>query len=138
MKLLSPFCVIILLSLAGCLHFSATDEFYVSVTMRNQSETTITGVAIGPEKSCSRFGLLGSKGAGATAVVPVCFTSDFLIQWEEGPNDEKHQATVDIKGLVGSNYITLTYQGNGVWVAKKDESPPQATTNATSNVSTNK
>lgn len=121
MKLLSSLCVMLLLAVAGCLHFSATDEFYVSVTMRNQSDTTITGVAIGPEKSCSRFGLLGRKGAGATAVVPVCFTSDFLIQWEEGPEDEKHRTTIDISGLVGSNYITILYKGNGVWVASRDE-----------------
>jgi len=118
-----------LFSVAGCLHTFQREEFYVSVTLRNQSDITITGVAIGAGKSCSRFGILGNKGAGKGAVVPVYFVSDFPVQWEEGANDEKHQATVDIKGLVGSNYITLTYQGNGVWVSAKDDPPPQATTN---------
>ena len=123
------FIVAFLVSVAGCRHFVHGEEFYVSVTMQNESAVKITGVAIGSGKSCSRFGILGSKGAGKGAVVPVCFTSNFPIQWEEGPDDQEHNATVDIRKFAGSNYITLTYQGNNVWVAKKDEPPPKTTTN---------
>jgi hypothetical protein len=121
MKLPLPVVIAVLFSVAGCQHLFRGEEFYVSVTMQNQSDVKITGVSIGSGKSCSRFGVLGSKGAGKGAVVPVCFRSNFPVQWEEGDNEKVMRADVDLRNLVGSNYITLIYKGNGVWVAKRDE-----------------
>lgn len=129
MKLFWLCVVTVCVSVAGCRLIPQTNEDYVSVTMQNQSANRITGVSIGAGESCSRFGLLGSRGAGKGAVVPISFVSNFPIQWEEGADEQKKNAQVDLSSLVGSLYITLTYQGNGMWVAKSDEPQAQATTN---------
>jgi len=121
MKWYNLILVVVVFSIAGCQHLFRGEEYYVSVTMKNQSDARITGVAIGSGKSCSRFGILGSKGAGATAVVPVCFRSNFPVQWEEGDDEKVMLSEIDLRSLVGSNYITLIYKGNGVWVAKREE-----------------
>lgn len=132
MKLRYLFVAIVFLSIQGCRQFYQGEEYYVSVTMINQSDTTITGVSIGSGRSSSRFGILGRKGAGKGAVVPIRFIPNFAVRWEEGQTDHKHLATVDISGLAGCNHIILTYQGNGVWAARKDEPLLPGTRGATS------
>jgi hypothetical protein len=128
--------------LAGCLHLSPVDYCYVSVRLQNDANIDVAWVSIGPEgpnAHKSEFGVLGNRGAGATALVPLCFIKDFPITWEEGDDEagKGRQTKVDLSGFKGCSSITLSYQGNGVWTAKRGDQPARST-NTVSNVMTNK
>lgn len=134
--------IFLLAVLAGCLRLSPVDYCYVSVRLQNDANVDVAWVSIGPEgpdAHKSEFGVLGNKGAGKTALVPLCFINDFPVTWEEGDDEagKGRQAKVDLSGLKGCRSITLSYQGNGVWMAKRGDQPSR-TSNAVSNVTTNK
>lgn len=134
-----PFSLLIFLSavVVGCSSLSSVEYCHVSVRLQNDANVDIGWVSIGQDVHKSDFGVLGGKGARKTALVPVSFMKDFPINWEE-ENDQvgKGKLTkIDLRHLAGCNYITLTYQGNGVWIAKCDE--PMQTTNTVSSLPSN-
>jgi hypothetical protein len=123
----------------GCTHLPETKVTYLEVRLENSADVKISSVAIGKGDQCSDFGLLGSKGAGATAVVPVEFVRDYPVIWEEAFDGKERQAVIDLRQFEGvkNRAITVRYKGNGQWEAELGREI-RPSTNAVSNVSTNK
>jgi len=139
MKLNLILMLALLASFFGCTHLPETMLTYLEVRLENNADVKISSVAIGKGDECSDFGLLGSKGAGATAVVPVEFIRDFSVKWEENFDDKEREATVDLRQFEGvkNRAITVRYKGHGQWEAELGREI-RPSTNAVSNVSTNK
>ncbi len=107
-------------SVIGCTHLPEARLTYLEVRLENDADVKVSSVAIGKGDQCSEFGLLGSKGAGATAVVSVEYIREFPVKWEENCDDKERQATVDLRKFEGvkNRAITLRYKGNGQWEAE--------------------
>ncbi len=102
----------------GCQHLADATVAYREVWLENTVDVDITSVATGRRgDGCSEFGVLGSKGAGKVAGVPIRFVSDFLIQWEENFDGVFHQTVVDLRRFKGveNRAIILRYKGNDKW-----------------------
>lgn len=123
----------------GCTHLPETMLTYLEVRLENNADVKISSVAIGKGAQCSDVGLLGSKGAGATAVVPVEFVRDYPVIWEEAFDGKERQAVIDLRQFEGvkNRAITVRYKGNGQWEAELGREI-RPSTNAVSNVTTNK
>ncbi len=121
MKLkLMVYCLLVALA-QGCLHFSDALGTYREVWLENTVDVKITSVTIGRKgDKSSKFGVLGSKGAGKVAGVQVFFKSDFPIQWEENFDGVWHHALVDLRSFKGieNRAIILRYKGGGKWEAQ--------------------
>ncbi|OGV67895.1 MAG: hypothetical protein A2498_10820 [Lentisphaerae bacterium RIFOXYC12_FULL_60_16] len=88
--------------------------------VENTFPVKITSVRMGGADHHSDFGVLGSKGAGATAGVPVRFVEEFPIEWEENYDGIWHHAVVDLRRFkdIENRAIILRYKGGGIWEAE--------------------
>lgn len=105
---------------SGCVSVLQEPSTWVEVWLENEADVKVSSVATGADDYHSDFGILGSKGAGKTAVVGVRFTATFPIEWEENFDGKTRRATVDLRSLadVKNRAIILAYNGNGRWEAR--------------------
>ena len=122
-------CGLLLLLGGGCAHLPDTIMAYREVWLENTVDVDITSVNLGSrDDKCSEFGVLGTKGAGKVAGVPVRFSAKFPIEWEENFDNTWHRAVVDLRRFkdTENRAIILRYTGDGKWEALPGrEIPPR-------------
>jgi len=129
MRPLRIFLAFMVICVFGCRNLNRDDRSYREVRIENTVAVKITSVRIGAADHCSDFGILGSKGAGKAAGVPVRFESAFPIEWEEKFNNIWHRAAVDLRRFkdTENRAIILRYTGDGKWEALPGREIPRRT-----------
>lgn len=129
MKMKALACGMLALLGGGCLYFPHSGMVYREVWLENTVDVDITSVNVGSrDDKCSEFGVLGTKGAGKVAGVPLRFAAKFPIEWEENFDNTWHHAVVDLRRFkdTENRAIILRYTGDGKWEAVAGrEIPPR-------------